>query len=717
MRWTDLEAAERGAGHDGRRKPRASRGARRRPAAAIAAALVLLLGADPASAQFQEPRVISRTDATISNYSLAVDPFDNVVLALQEGDQVWLRTLLTNGEEQEVLVADAAGEPDLLFRTLGLWIATAERPAGAEGETEARQIRVRSGFGTQLNRPVDISSPEETARAPDLGLSPSRQVVVAWERHSVGPEGDASVEIVLAGEELAEHCFGPGTSPSVEVDANGRIHLFFSRDERVWYTTNAGELDADTFRPPEEVAPELAASPAGPRSGLSGERDLHLLFKAGDVLFLLRNDVQGGGFGEPRRIEEGVDEFDLSVNSLGVQTIAFTKEGNLWHTLGNDLDLPEAQPVEASADVEARRPMGASDNFANAFVTYLVEGDLHLTTNAGVPIAEFDVSTTEGEFPLEVSFSDLSRGNVTGWEWDFGDGHRSFERNPTHTFRETGEFRVRLTVQGPGGPSMLRAERRIIVSDARNLMWVADIRTVPGAEGVYIPVLVTHEQDAQGFQVAGRFDPEVLEVVDIVFENTNVGNLEPEVAAFQVSHEPDDAFFTAGILFDIRPPFDRRTLHPGRAQRVANLVVNVRPGVTPETDSFLVLVNGIGTPPLNNIITSNSQSVLPALGNPARIAVESVSFPPPRYMVRGDVDDNGTFNLSDAVQILNFLFGGGPDPTCLDAADVTDDGLINISDASFALNFLFLAGPYPLPPYPVPGLDPTPDDIPDCTFF
>jgi C1A family cysteine protease len=50
-------------------------------------------------------------------------------------------------------------------------------------------------------------------------------------------------------------------------------------------------------------------------------------------------------------------------------------------------------------------------------------------------------------FPLTIQFMDTSTGNPTQWSWDFGDGHTSTERNPSHTYSASGTFTVTLTVQ------------------------------------------------------------------------------------------------------------------------------------------------------------------------------------------------------------------------------------------------------------------------------
>jgi PKD repeat protein len=42
-------------------------------------------------------------------------------------------------------------------------------------------------------------------------------------------------------------------------------------------------------------------------------------------------------------------------------------------------------------------------------------------------------------------------GEITGWEWDFGDTGTSALQNPTHTYQDAGDYTVSLTVTGPGG--------------------------------------------------------------------------------------------------------------------------------------------------------------------------------------------------------------------------------------------------------------------------
>ena len=87
--------------------------------------------------------------------------------------------------------------------------------------------------------------------------------------------------------------------------------------------------------------------------------------------------------------------------------------------------------------------------------------------------------------------------------------------------------------------------------------------------------------------------------------------------------------------------------------------------------------------------------------------------PLPGGFRRGDADDNGVVQLTDAIRILAFLFQGGPPPTCDDAADGDDNGVVQLTDAIRILAFLFQGGPEP----PAPGStgdcgpDPTDDEL------
>jgi agmatine deiminase len=61
----------------------------------------------------------------------------------------------------------------------------------------------------------------------------------------------------------------------------------------------------------------------------------------------------------------------------------------------------------------------------------------------------------------------------------------------------------------------------------------------------------------------------------------------------------------------------------------------------------------------------------------------------------GDVDSNNLINISDAVFLIDYIFGGGPAPEFEEAADVDCDEIVNISDAVYLIAYIFSGGPPP----------------------
>jgi len=78
--------------------------------------------------------------------------------------------------------------------------------------------------------------------------------------------------------------------------------------------------------------------------------------------------------------------------------------------------------------------------------------------------------------------------------------------------------------------------------------------------------------------------------------------------------------------------------------------------------------------------------------------------------VRGDANHDGTLSITDAIVIVGHLFGGEYHD-CHDAVDADDDGQRKLTDAIHVVWHLFVGGAPPPMPYPLCGVDPTPDDL------
>ncbi|MBD3216987.1 MAG: hypothetical protein GF310_01835 [candidate division Zixibacteria bacterium] len=72
----------------------------------------------------------------------------------------------------------------------------------------------------------------------------------------------------------------------------------------------------------------------------------------------------------------------------------------------------------------------------------------------------------------------------------------------------------------------------------------------------------------------------------------------------------------------------------------------------------------------------------------------------------GDANCDGDVNVSDAVNIINYVFIGGDPPAPEKAGDCNCDSTCNVSDAVWIINYVFIGGDNPC--------DTNGDDIPDC---
>jgi len=88
---------------------------------------------------------------------------------------------------------------------------------------------------------------------------------------------------------------------------------------------------------------------------------------------------------------------------------------------------------------------------------------------------------------------------------------------------------------------------------------------------------------------------------------------------------------------------------------------------------------------------------------------------PPAGFNRGDTNQDGGFDIADAIFLLNFLFNNGS-VSCVVACDANDDNGVDIADAVYCLIALFGNGALPPAPHGVCGEDPTPGAL-SCIDF
>jgi PKD repeat protein len=147
-------------------------------------------------------------------------------------------------------------------------------------------------------------------------------------------------------------------------------------------------------------------------------------------------------------------------------TVAFTDTSSgdpvqwLW-SFGDGASSNERNPTHTFTDARAFQvQLTASNVIGSSTVTQIV-------TVGELLAADFSFSPRQGDAPLIVQFEDHSSGAPTAWEWDFGDGERSDERNPEHIYstpRPEG-YTVSLRVTGAQGQATKTSPDRILVKE------------------------------------------------------------------------------------------------------------------------------------------------------------------------------------------------------------------------------------------------------------
>lgn len=83
------------------------------------------------------------------------------------------------------------------------------------------------------------------------------------------------------------------------------------------------------------------------------------------------------------------------------------------------------------------------------------------------PVAGFNISEVNGCVPFEVTFTDISTGSPTAWQWAIpgSDDENSTQQNPTVTYNTPGTYSVSLTVTNASGTSEVIESQVIVVGD------------------------------------------------------------------------------------------------------------------------------------------------------------------------------------------------------------------------------------------------------------
>jgi hypothetical protein len=249
--------------------------------------------------------------------------------------------------------------------------------------------------------------------------------------------------------------------------------------------------------------------------------------------------------------------------------------------------------------------------------------------------------------------------------------------------------------------------------DPRFTFKIGDAIGFASNTGLIIPLLLSNDVPVSGFQMAFKYDGNLLRIDEMLPDKTALKDASAEYIIHQAFNRPGESLAEYSTLIDFATPFDFRTLPAGQDQIVGRIVVSISLIADPG-ETLIEFVDGQVFPgndppekrsPLHNLVILNTSVARPQFEN-GKVTIR-------KAFIRADANQDKRVDISDTVYTLSWIFQGTAAPKCMDAADVNNDSRLDISDAIFALNYLFVGGPQPSSPFPVPGVDPDFDTL-DC---
>ena len=220
-------------------------------------------------------------------------------------------------------------------------------------------------------------------------------------------------EVIAWGDNSLGQCDVPADLPTIIAIASGWVHnLALTADGEViaWGDNSDGQCDV------------LLEAQSGVIAIAGGWDHSLALTEAGEVIAW--GDDGDGQCTVPIAAQSSV----IAVAGGGAHSLALTEAGQViaW---GKNNCCQCNVPAEAQSGTTA-----------------IAAGRWHtLALLPPAPEADFSGSPTSGTAPLTVSFSDLSTNSPTAWQWEFGDGGTSTERNPSYSYLLAGIYTPSMT--------------------------------------------------------------------------------------------------------------------------------------------------------------------------------------------------------------------------------------------------------------------------------
>ncbi len=239
------------------------------------------------------------------------------------------------------------------------------------------------------------------------------------------------------------------------------------------------------------------------------------------------------------------------------------------------------------------------------------------------------------------------------------------------------------------------------------------IAVYPGQTKARVPIFLDTNVPLSGIALSLRYDTAQVEAVKLDYKGSSGLSHGADRMAFLTKETAGgDHYVVAYTLMLLSYADDDELSIPAEdEQLVVTLELDVSPDLTVGDEIRLYFEDApaLGDEP---VIKNEVVAPGPYPSYPDTIDVVLPVAAPGDVFLRGDVTRDSRLSILDVFALLEFLFGNDSYPIpCDDAADVNDDGGITLTDALQLLDFMYLSGDAtPAKPFPYLGTDATPGD-------
>jgi PKD repeat protein len=290
----------------------------------------------------------------------------------------------------------------------------------------------------------------------------------------------------------------------------------------------------------------------------------------------------------------------------------------------------------------------------------------------------FSASSTVGQTPLTVQFTDSSQLATSSLLWDFGDGNTSTATNPSHIYTSSGNYTVTLTGQTTYGP--ISRQRIGLVAALGDTLSFGTDSALAGRHFV-TSVRLKNSQPLVSLMIPFRIASSPLHVsVDSITAGTRI-------AAYTGFGFPwyDDSHLLYEAQLTIDTAAGQLPLPAGDGE-IVKIYVSTNPldfgGLANTIDSTVISTDHLK-------LTSAQISYTPTILHGAVATT---------WVKRGDVTGNNFIDLADLSTLVSYLTGGGATVPTVQSGDWNASLLIDLADLSSMVSYLTTGAPFPVNP-------------------